>query len=146
MEIAEQLRQRVTAAAERLRTLNEPHVSFKPAPETWSKKEILGHLIDSASNNHQRFVRAQLEPELRFPAYAQEDWARSQGYGTADWRLLVDLWRLYNEHLANVIARIPTGQLATRCWIGQGEPVTLGFLVEDYLRHMDHHLRQLDRD
>jgi hypothetical protein len=144
-ESAKTLRQTVSAAVERLRALSDADASVKPSPARWSKKEILGHLIDSASNNHQRFVRAILQGELRFPAYDQEGWARCQDYQAADWRLLIDLWQAYNEHLAHVIAHIPADRLATPCRIGDGESVTLGWLVEDYQRHLDHHVAQLDR-
>ena len=81
---AERLRQTVSAVAGRLRALSDADASVKPSPTRWSKKEILGHLIDSASNNHQRFVRALLHGELRFPAYEQEGWARCQDYQAAD--------------------------------------------------------------
>lgn len=144
--VAASLRQRIADAVPRLRAMSEAEVAHKPAPERWSKKEILGHLIDSASNNHQRFVRAQLEGELTFPKYEQEGWARCQGYATADWSLLVDLWAAYNRHLAEVIARFPPDQLAAVCRIGEYEPATLAWLAEDYVRHMDHHLEHLWRE
>lgn len=144
-QVAASLRQRVADSVPRLRAMSEAEVAHKPAPERWSKKEILGHLIDSASNNHQRFVRAQLEGELTFPKYEQEGWARCQGYATADWSLLVDLWSAYNRHLAEVIARFPPERLAAVCRIGEYEPATLAWLAEDYVRHMDHHLAQLWR-
>jgi len=142
---AERLRDTVSRASGRLRTVNDADASIKPDPTRWCKKEILGHLIDSASNNHQRFVRAQLSGDLRFPAYEQEGWTRCQDYAGADWQVLIDLWRSYNVHLAHVIARIPAERLMTPCWIGDGGPVTLAWLVEDYQRHLDHHLAQLDR-
>lgn len=142
---AERLQQTVTSAVHRLRALSDAQAALKTAPTRWSKKEILGHLIDSASNNHQRFVRAQLYGDLRFPGYEQEGWVRCQDYVAADWQVLVDLWQSYNQHLAHVVARIPAERLATPCRISDGEAVTLEWLVEDYLRHMDHHLAQLDR-
>ena len=142
---AQRLRSTVIDAAQRLADLAEADVAHKPAPTRWSKKEILGHLVDSACNNHQRFVRAQLEGRLRFPGYEQEGWARCQDYADADWSLLLRLWRDYNLHLANVIARIPEDRATTSCEIGDNPAVTLEFLVEDYVRHMEHHLRQLDR-
>jgi hypothetical protein len=143
--VAAMLRERVERATPRLRAMSEAEVAHKPAPDRWSKKEILGHLIDSASNNHQRFVRAQLEGELTFPGYEQEGWARCQGYATADWSLLVELWAAYNRHLAAVIARIPPEQLSAVCRIGEYEPASLAWLAEDYVRHLDHHLEQLWR-
>ena len=143
--IAAALRDRVTTTVPRLRALPEAEVSNKPSAERWSKKEILGHLIDSASNNHQRFVRAQLSGTLSFPGYEQEGWARCQGYAAADWSLLIDLWAAYNRHLAEVIARLPVAARSVECRIGDQEPVSLAWLIEDYIRHLDHHLAQLAR-
>lgn len=139
------LRERVGVTVPRLREMTEGEIAHKPSPDRWSKKEILGHLIDSACNNHQRFVRAQLEGRLSFPGYEQEGWVRCQGYASADWQLLIDLWVAYNRHLAEVIARLPAAALSVECWIGGGEPVTLAWLGEDYVRHLDHHLSQLAR-
>lgn len=143
--LAAALRERVASTEPRLRALPEVEVAYKPSAERWSKKEILGHLIDSACNNHQRFVRAQLQGNLTFPAYEQEGWARCQGYVEADWMLLVDLWSAYNLHLANVIARLPAESLQVECRIGDYEPMAFAAIAEDYLRHMDHHLAQLAR-
>jgi len=109
----------------------------------WSRRQVMGHLIDSASNNHQRFVRASLQDSLEFPAYDQNGWARVQAAEEADWSLLVALWANYNRYLAHVIAHLPPAKLEVPCRIGQSEPVTLKFLAEDYLRHMVHHLRQI---
>ncbi len=143
--VAAALRERVAATVPRLRAMPEAEAAHKPSADRWSKKEVLGHLIDSASNNHQRFVRAQLEGGLSFPGYEQEKWARCQAYASADWGLLVDLWAAYNRHLAEVIARLPPAALSVECRIGGGEPVTLAWLAEDYVRHLDHHLAQLVR-
>ena len=109
----------------------------------WSRKQLLGHLIDSASNNHQRFVRAALQGELEFPAYDQAGWARIQAAEEVPWPALVALWADYNRYLAHIIARLPADKLESRCRIGNGEPVTLKFLANDYLRHLLHHLRQI---
>ncbi len=133
----------VNAAADRLSELDDVRAGVAPHPGKWCPKEVIGHLLDSAANNHQRFVRAQLVPELTLPGYEQERWVSLQGYGAARWRDLVDLWRLYNLRLAEVIRRIPPEKLATPCRIGGGSPVTLGFIVEDYARHLEHHLAQV---
>jgi len=143
--LAVALRERVEATVPRLLGMPESEAAHKPSPDRWSKKEILGHLIDSACNNQQRFVRAQLEGGLSFPGYEQEGWVRCQGYATADWRLLIELWAAYNKHLAEVVARLPVAALSASCQIGGGKPVTLASLAEDYLRHLDHHLTQLAR-
>ena len=94
-------------------------------------------------NNHHRFVRAQQVQELTFPAYEQDHWVSAQGYAERPWEELIDLWRLYNRHLAHVISMIPKEQLAVVCVIGTNEPVSLGYLVEDYLLHLRHHLQEL---
>ncbi len=109
----------------------------------WSRKQVLGHLIDSASNNHQRFVRAALQTALDFPGYDQDGCVRVQAVEEADWTLLVSLWAGYNRYLAHAIAHLPVSKLETLCRIGSDEPVTLRFLAEDYLRHLLHHLGQI---
>lgn len=127
----------------RLAGMKEQDVSKPVGPGKWSKKEILGHLIDSASNNHQRFIRALLEESLEFPSYAQTDWVSVQSYGEESWQLLVDLWSAYNLHVAHVIADLPPERLATRCKIGDKDPITLQELISEYVSHMEHHLKQL---
>ena len=142
-DVAGELLGVVDAASESLRRIGDLEASLRSDPGSWSKKEILGHLLDSAVNNHHRFVRAQQVEELTFPAYAQEHWVSSQGYAERPWLELVDLWRLYNRHLAHVISMIPEEQLAVMCVIGSDEPVTLSYVVEDYLVHLRHHLQEL---
>jgi hypothetical protein len=142
--VAEELLRVVEASAERLRAVGEAEAAASPAEGRWSKKEILGHLIDSAANNHQRFVRAQEGAEYTGPRYEQEHWVGSQGYAASSWPELIEFWRLYNRHLAQVIRRIPEERLGVSCRIGPAEPVTLGFVVEDYLSHLKHHLRQIE--
>ena len=142
-DVAGELLSIVEVTSESLRRIDDSKASLRSAPGNWSKKELLGHLIDSAANNHQRFVRAQHVQELIFPAYEQEHWVSSQGYSERPWPELIDLWRLYNRHLAHVISLIPQEKLAVICVIGTNEPVRLGYLLEDYLVHMRHHLQEL---
>jgi hypothetical protein len=133
----------VAQAVPRLLKISEAESIVRPSSEKWSKKEILGHLIDSASNNHQRFVRAQLSSEIRLPEYEQEMWVKTQGYQGESWEDLVQLWRLYNLHLLHVAEAIPDERLKSLCFIGESEPVTLEFIVTDYVRHMKHHIDQI---
>jgi hypothetical protein len=133
----------VAAAEPRLRAISPPHSANPTLPGGWSARQLLGHLIDSASNNHQRFVRAALQPSLDFPAYDQNGNIRVEAVQDADWDLLISLWSAYNRYLAHVIAHLPASKLSTPCRIGDGQPVTLEFLVDDYLVHLLHHLEQL---
>ena len=113
------------------------------SPEKWSKKQVLGHLIDSVANNHQRFIRAQLGQELVFPGYEQEAWVAVQHYQDESWDALVALWQHYNQHLLHVMECVPGDRLSRRCVIGDNDPVTLEFLMKDYVVHLKHHLEQI---
>ena len=140
------LRQEVDAAVRRLRALPDVRAASSPPPAKWSPKQVLGHLIDSASNNHQRFVRVQLVDGLAMPSYEQEQWIQSQHYQDESWKELVELWRSYNLHLAHIIMNIPDDRLHHRVKVGNGDPVTLRFIVDDYVTHLKHHLKQLFSD
>jgi len=142
-ELSEKLLSVIDDAELRLRKV-PPDETTKPVlTGGWSRKQVLGHLIDSASNNHQRFVRAALQPSLEFPGYDQEGNVRIQVPQEADWLLLVSLWASYNRYLAHIIARLPASKLETICRIGDGEPHTLSFVATDYVTHMLHHLHQI---
>ena len=135
---------RVTDEIEpRLREVSDKDSAKPVLTGGWSRRQVIGHLIDSASNNHQRFVRAMLADALEFPGYDQAGNVRVQAVQEADWLLLISLWASYNRYLAHVIAQIPEDRSGIICRIGKGEPVTLGFLATDYLAHMLHHLRQI---
>jgi len=142
-ELSAKLLHLVEAAEPRLREVSEIESTKPILSGGWSRKEVMGHLVDSASNNHQRFVRAALQPSLDFPAYDQSGNVRLQAPQEADWSLLVSLWAAYNRYLAHVIARLPASKLDTMCRIGSGNPVTLGFLATDYVTHLAHHLIQI---
>jgi hypothetical protein len=127
----------------KLAEISESDSKKKSAPEKWSKKEILGHLIDSAANNHQRFVRAQLSAELKIPGYEQQVWVTTQRYQSESWANLFQLWKSYNVHLLHIISAIPERALSNHCIIGDNKPVTLEFVIQDYVRHLKHHLEQI---
>lgn len=142
-ELCDALLNTVGVAEPVLRKVSEADSETPALPGGWSRKQLMGHLIDSASNNHQRFVRAALAGELDFPRYDQNGNVRVQSPDKAPWSLLVDLWAAYNRYLAHVIAHLPVESLNAVCRIGDGEPVTLRFLAEDYLAHLKHHLQQI---
>jgi hypothetical protein len=144
----------IERALPRLLALDDESTSRRSAPGKWSAREIVGHLLDSAANNHQRFVRAQLQDDLIFDGYAQDEWVRAQQYQQADWRELVHLWAAYNRHLARVMAAVPAGvRLRPRARhnldrigfrpFATGSPATLDDLMRDYVAHLQHHLAQL---
>jgi hypothetical protein len=137
------LKQTIERELPNLRALTDERASVERAPGKWSPKEELGHLIDSAANNHMRFVRAALDGEFRGPGYAQDDWVRLHGYREMPWESIVTLWFQYNTLLAGLVERIPGDRLHARCFINADPAVTLGFVIEDYVLHMQHHLDQL---
>lgn len=139
----EEFKSTLKRAQKQLSAITEAESSVIPSTGKWSKKQILGHLIDSASNNHQRFVRAQLGHELVFPAYEQEGWVVVQQHQQRAWSDLVALWQDYNRHLLHLIVSVPADKLDRRCVIGNSNPVTLEFLMKDYVVHLKHHLRQI---
>jgi DinB family protein len=142
-ELSEKLTRAVEAANVKLRQVSEGESATPVLKGGWSRKQVIGHLIDSASNNHQRFVRASLQGSLEFPGYEQDGCVRVQAVQDVPWPLLVALWKSYNLYLAHVIAHLPASQLGAICRIGDHEPVTLQFIAEDYLRHLLHHLGQI---
>lgn len=142
-DVADDLRLEVSRAAARLLSLSDDAAAASRGDGKWTRKEILGHLIDSAANNHQRFVRAQLTSPFVWPGYEQDAWVSVHGYSNRSWRELVDVWAALNAHVAYVIEHVPADRLSTECRIGSDEPNTLEWLMRDYLRHMRHHLGQI---
>jgi hypothetical protein len=127
----------------KLTNISESISLFRHSSEKWSRKEILGHLIDSPCNNHQRFVRAQMSGEIKLGGYEQEQWVKSQEYQSEPWKNLVSLLSSYNQHLTYVISVTPEERMRNICYIGDGEPVSLEFLIKDYVRHLKHHIDQI---
>ena len=142
-EIATDLGRTVAQAKPLLAKLTNADTSTRPSPKKWSRKEILGHLLDSASNNHQRFVRATLQGKLEFPGYEQDALVKLQDFREMDWGFLVDFWAGYNRYIAHVLTCLPKNAFKFKCQIGDHEPATLGWIAEDYVAHLKHHLNQI---
>lgn len=124
-----------------LNELDEQTFSSRPKPDKWSKKEIIGHLIDSATNNHQRFVRGQFENRPAI-TYDQNKWNEFNFYHQIHGQQIIAFWTIYNRHLIHLIRHIPNENLERECLIAD-KFLTLDFLINDYVEHLEHHLRQV---
>jgi hypothetical protein len=120
--------------------IDEKEYLLKPAPEKWSKKEILGHLVDSAQTNIRRFVVAQYEEQPHI-VYAQNAWVTAANYQQYDTKDLITLWQLLNKHARIILRNIPTGGEQRECLTGALH--TIEWLAQDYIKHLLHHLHQI---
>ncbi|HET9284308.1 MAG TPA: DinB family protein [Candidatus Angelobacter sp.] len=141
--IASDLCRTVAQAKPLLIKLDNVDTTARPNENKWAKKEILGHLLDSASNNHQRFVRAVQQSSLTFPGYDQNFLVDLQRFVDVDWNFLVDFWAAYNRFLAHVLNNLPAGAAKILCNIGNNKPATLEWIASDYVAHLKHHLNQI---
>lgn len=146
-DLAAQLRNTIQEDGPKLRAIPETRAAARSGTEEgWSRKQELGHLIDSATNNRVRFIVAALNRNYAGPTYDGRGWVELGAYSDTPWTDLVELWTRLNEALIRTIERIPHERLSTQCTINEGAPVALGFLIEDYVLHMQHHLDHiLDR-
>jgi hypothetical protein len=126
----------------KLLSFSEEAASAKPAPGKWSKKEIIGHLIDSAGNNHQRFVRMQIDNGLSLPQYKQDEWVNVQHYQQRNWIDLVKFWMIFNMHILHIFKTVDTTRLMNTAVFPEYGTQTLQFLIDDYVDHLEHHLKQ----
>ena len=122
--------------------LPEEEFNRKPAPGKWSKKEILGHLVDSAANNHQRFIRIQYEDEPVI-YYDQDKWNFYNHHQDLSKEHLLQFWKIYNTHLHQLASKISPGNFERRGRGKDGTAKTLAWYIEDYVVHLEHHLKQI---
>jgi hypothetical protein len=142
MQALQSLRTLLESLPARLEALPAEAVDFRP-PESWSVKEELGHLLDSAANNHQRVVRAQLEDSPAMPGYDGEKWVSLHAYQVRDWHELIGTWEALNRQLLAMAEAIPDSAWSRTLTIGESAPLTLQFVLEDYIHHMRDHLRHM---
>jgi hypothetical protein len=143
-QIALTFRAEIEALQQRLAAVS-PDLADNPwSPGKWTRKQIVGHLLDSAANNRQRFVRAVIDGSYAGPGYAQDGWVAAHGYADQPWAVLLEWWTIEHQILAAVVDRIPEDRLQSPCRVGDDAPVTLQFLVEDYIAHQRWHLAQID--
>jgi DinB superfamily len=154
LDIGADLRETVERAAPLLLALDDEASSRPRAPGKWSPRQIIGHLIDSACNNHARFVKAQLQDDLICPGYEQDAWVAVQRYQDVPWSELVALWAAYNRHIGRIMSTTPEPALSARrtrhnlnviAWqpVPAESPATLAYFMRDYVGHLHHHLRQV---
>src|SRR5262245_29328066 len=150
-------RNTIDSASENLLLIDEAKSEPPREEDHWSSKQIIGHLIDSAANNHARFVLGQLKDDLVFPGYDQDGWVRTNHYQERAWSDLIQLWRSYNLHLHHLMTHADQAKLSTPCTlhtlqeiafktVPKAEPVTLEYLMKDYVDHLKHHLAQVFGD
>lgn len=143
MQALKQLRALINEIPPRLNNFPRPKAELKPSPSQWSPKEELGHLLDSAANNHQRIVRVQLEGKPKMPGYDGDAWVKVHAYQQRNWQEMIELWRALNQQLLAAAEAAPDSAWARTCTIADSQPLTLKFVFEDYLEHMMHHLEHV---
>ena len=154
MNLSEDLRRVIDVAIAAFKGISEQEWTMRTSPDKWSKKEILGHLVDSAYNNHPRIMSACVKEDLKFEGYAQDDWVTNNNYQNRDSQELIHLWKYANLHLSHLIEGLPSeildrgtvhhnfDQMLMRPFEKES-PATLRFLIEDYIFHIEHHLKQI---
>jgi hypothetical protein len=140
---AARLHAAIDDALQVIHAMDETRTTRPSRPGGWCAREILGHLIDSACNNHRRFVVGQSPETVKFDGYEQDAWVSRQRYADVPWRDLVALWTAYNRHLAHVMTVTPDDAVGREIAGPDGTPVTVRFLMEDYVAHQRHHLEQI---
>jgi hypothetical protein len=141
-ELSERLAVVLRNAMPWLVTVSEAEASVPEREGKWSGKQVIGHLTDSAVNNLGRIMRMQIEAGPSLPGYEQMEWVSLQHYTEREWSQVLALWFGLNEHVAWTIGHVEKARLANQ-GVVEGEPLTLGFLIADYVAHMEHHLRAM---
>ncbi len=146
MEAVGKLRQIVAKAPSLLMAISPKELARPTAVGKWSKKQELGHLVDSACNNHQRIVRAQVEEQPSLAGYDGDRWVALHNYQAMEWSEIIECWRVLNQQLIRAASVISSETSDRKLTVGGGTAITLSFLVNDYVDHLLHHLRHIGID
>ncbi len=142
-KLSEELQSIVEEFTQKISTLFEPEFSAKQLTTKWSRKEILGHLIDSAENNLRRFICGQYEAPAPKIKYQQDFWVAANQYQHTPSKDVIENWRLINLKICRVLQQMPTENYTKTCDFGDGKFLTLEWLAIDYVKHLKHHLNQI---
>jgi hypothetical protein len=128
----------------KLNALSDAQLSDKPLPTKWSKKEVIGHLIDSGHNNLRRFIVGQYETNPKI-IYEQDFWVNMNGYQRTDSKSIIQLWVLINRQIITVLQSSADENLRRTCDTGKLTPNlrSIEWLAKDYVKHLKHHLNQV---
>lgn len=143
MDAIQQLRALIDHVPARLKALSSTQIEQKAKLESWSAKQELGHLVDSAAQDHQHIVRTQLEEHPAMPDYHGDLWVSLHRYQERDWKELVDVWTALNRQLLAVAEALPDSGWSRSCTIGDSKPLTARFVFDDYVAHQSGHLRHI---
>ena len=155
MQFATAFRQRIYEIYDQLIKISAEKAATPLALNKWSPIQIMGHLIDSANNNHRRFTKAQWQDNMIFAGYAQVEWVVAQNYQTADWQQILELWKLYNLHICYIMKNTPEEKLNRTIYehnldkiamitVPANQPTSLAYFMKDYIYHIEHHFRQIE--
>ena len=147
----------VENGSKQIKEIDAKNMSFKPSDEKWSKKQILGHLIDSGVNNYSRILLAQTKDDLIFEGYDQVNWVKLNNYQSRNAEEILKIWEMINIHISQLIAVIPKSVMTRKTvhhnfdkismrTLQKGEESNLSYLIWDYIFHVEHHLAQIIGD
>ncbi len=133
----------------RLSGLPEDVITQRRNSQNRTIKQIVGHMIDSASNNTHRIVHLQYQKSpLRFPNYAidgnNDRWIAIQNYQDEDWENMVNMWKYSNLHIVHVIKNVDSTKLDNEWYYSEERLISLKDGIIDYLRHFKLHLDEIE--
>jgi hypothetical protein len=142
--VVNELRSVVEAYSQKFYQISDSDFSAKLNPVKWSKKEVIGHLVDSAQNNLRRFIVGQYDHQPNI-IYQQDFWVQANNYQHAKKDDVIELWRLINNQIAAILTSMPKENYTKICNTGKETPElhTIEWLASDYVRHLKHHINQV---